>query len=132
MKKYLIALLIIQPLNFLLVFSCTAQQLIWKSKEFSLYGDGIVQQHRFVARAISSTELYSDYQSPANNFISPRIIFKFSINGKDNEMPAGQDHQYNDLSTSGYAETPLIVFGKQYKDSSLTPDNITLAPNTKL
>jgi hypothetical protein len=132
MKKYLVALMIFQFLNFLLVISCTAQQIIWKSKEFNLYRDSIVQQHRFVAKAISSTELYSEYQSPANNFISPRIIFKFSINGKDNEMPSGQDHQYNDLSTSGYAETPLIVFGKQNKDSSITPDNITLAPNTKL
>jgi hypothetical protein len=132
MKKYLIALMIFQFLNFLLVIPCTAQQIIWKSKELNLYRDSIVQQHRFVAKAISSNELYSDYQSPANNFISPRIIFKFSINGKDNEMPPGQDHQYNDLSTSGYAETPLIVFGKQYKDSSITPDNITLAPNTRL
>jgi len=132
MKKYLIALMIFQSLNFLLAIPCMAQQIIWKSREFNLYSDSIVQQHRFITKAISSTELYSDYQSPANNFISPRIIFKFSINGKDNEMPPGQDHQYNDLATSGYAETPLIVFGKQYKDSSVTPDNINLAPNTKL
>jgi Bacterial alpha-L-rhamnosidase 6 hairpin glycosidase domain len=132
MKKYLLAISIFQPLIFILTTPCTAQKPIWKSKAFSLFRDSIIQQQRFVAKAISPTELYSDYQSPANNFISPRIVFKFSINGKDNEMPPGQDHQYNDLSSSGYAETPLIVFGKQYKDPSITPDNITLAPNTRL
>ncbi len=125
-------ILIIQLLNFLIAFSCVAQKPVWQSKEFSLYRDSIVQQNKFVARALSSTELVSDYQSPANHFISPQIIFKFSINGKDNEMPSGQDHHYNDLATSGYAETPLIVFGKQYKDPSPVPENVSLAPNTRL
>src|SRR5664279_1040743 len=111
---------------------CVAQAPVWQSKEFNIYPDSIVQQHQFTARAISSTELVSNYQSPANAFISPKISFKFSINGKDNEMPSGRDHRYNDLSTSGYAETPVVLFGKQWLDSSAVPDNATLAINTKL
>ena len=111
---------------------CFAQQPIWQSKEFNIYRDSIVQQHRFTARALSSTQLVSNYQSPANAFVSPKISFKFSINGKDNEMPSGMDHHYNDLSANGYAETPVIIFGKQWNDSSAVPDNAALAANTKL
>lgn len=109
-----------------------AQQPIWQSKEFNIYRDSIGQQHRFTARAVSSTELASNYQSPSNLIVSPKISFKFSINGKDNEMPSGRDHHYNDLSVSGYAETPVIVFGKQWIDSSTVPNDAVLAANTKL
>ena len=119
-------------LQILFMVTCIAQGPIWQSKEFNIYKDSIVQQHQFTARAISSTELVSNYQSPANSFISPKISFKFSINGKDNEMPSGRDHHYNDLSITGYAETPIIVFGKQYDDSSAVPENATMAENTKL
>lgn len=124
--------LICFALQMLFMLTCMAQEPIWQSKEFIIYKDSIVQQHQFTARAISSTELVSNYQSPANAFISPKISFKFSINGKDNEMPTGIDHHYNDLSTTGYAETPIIVFGKQYNDSSTVPENAAMAENTKL
>jgi hypothetical protein len=116
----------------LIVLNCTAQQPVWQSKEFSIFKDSVVQQQQFVARALSSTALTSNYQSPANVFISPKISFKFSINGKDNEMPSGRDHHFNDLSTSGYAETPVIIFGKQFVDTSSVPENVFLAANTKL
>ena len=108
------------------------QQPVWQSKAFSLYRDSIVQQHQFVARALSSTELTSNYQSPANGLIPPGIVFKFSINGKDNEMPPGKDHHYHVPSNSGYAETPVIVFGQQFIDSSIVPDKASIAANTKL
>src|SRR6185295_9372140 len=132
MKKNILVIAVICSLNIFLVIPCDAQKPVFQSQEFSVYRDSIVQQKKFIAKAVSSTELTSDYQSPANQFISPRIVFKFSINGKDNEMAPGQDHHYNDLSTNGYAETPLILFGKQYKDPSTVPDNISLAPNTTL
>jgi hypothetical protein len=132
MKRSLFPRSVILSLLLLSRFAGQAQQPIWKSDEFAIYKDSIIQGHQFIAKALSSTELESNYLSPANNFISPQISFKFSINGKDNEMPSGQDHHYNDLSTSGYAETPVIVFGSQYKDPSAVPDNISLAPDTKL
>ena len=115
-----------------LSLSGAAQTPIWQSRAFSIYRDSVVQQNQFLARAISETELTSNYQSPANGLISPKIVFKFSINGKDNEMPTGKDHHFNDLSTSGYAETPVIVFGQQFLDSTTVADNATLAANTKL
>ena len=132
MGRNLIKTSIFLSFNIFFTSICDAQQPVWQTKEFSVYRDSIIQQHQYIARALSSTELTSNYQSPANNFISPQISFKFSINGKDNEMPSGQDHHFNDLSASGYAETPVIVFGKQYKDPSAVPDNLSLAPNTRL
>ena len=119
-------------LHMLFITAGIAQVPIWQSKQFNIYKDSIVQLYQFTAIAVSSTEMVSNYQSPANAFISPKITFKFSINGKDNEMPSGRDHHYNDLSTNGYAETPVFVFGKQYIDSSAVPDDAVLGANTKL
>ncbi|MEO8795536.1 MAG: glycogen debranching protein, partial [Daejeonella sp.] len=65
-----------------------------------------------------ATELVSNYQSPANEFQSSKITFKFSINGKDNEMSSGTDHQFNLLP--GITETPLIKFGEHLKAEKTT------------
>ncbi|MFC7669781.1 hypothetical protein ACFQT0_22215 [Hymenobacter humi] len=74
----------------------------------------------------------SNYQSPANEFQSPQVAFKFSINGKDNEMPSGLDHQLAAVPRAGGAalETPVIVFGQRYVDATPVPANTYLAPNT--
>ena len=118
-------------LGVLTVLNGLAQKPLWTSKEFTVYKDSIVQ-HEFTAKALSATELVSNYQSPANGYVSPRISFKFSLNGKDNEMPPGKNHQLVVLSNSGYSESPLIVFGKQYNDTSGIPRGYFLAPNTNL
>jgi hypothetical protein len=85
---------------------------IYKTDSYALYNDAVTQQE-FTARAISSTELTSNYQSPQNLAVSSKIIFKFSINGKDNEMTPGVDHQVNFIGN--LTETPLIKFGNQLK-----------------
>src|SRR5216684_8060501 len=104
--------LIFLSLGTLSVLNGLTQRPLWISKEFAVYKDSIVQ-HEFLAKALTATELVSNYQSPANGYISPRISFKFSLNGKDNEMPPGMDHQFVVLSKGGYSESPLIVFGRQ-------------------
>ncbi len=112
--------------------TCFAQvNPLWKNDAFSFYADSIVQG-KFVAKAISATEITSNYISPANAFKSPQVTFKFSINGKDNEMASGTDHHYNYISTTGSAETPLIVFGQQLNDNSVVPAGTYLPANTKL
>src|SRR6478672_5488724 len=94
----------------------TAQKnnIIWKTGQYTVYRDSVVQG-KFVARAISEKELVSDYQSPVNEFKSPAITFKFSINGKDNEMKSGVDHHFVVIPKNGLAETPIIKFGVQLK-----------------
>lgn len=125
-------LLFLLTLNLLIVSLINAQQPVWKSEAFTVYADSIVQQHKYTATALSSTAISSDYKSPANAFRSPQLTFKFSINGKDNEMAPGKDHHYNYLSTNGSAETPVIKFGEQYNEQSKIPDNVFLPANAKL
>lgn len=106
------------------------QKPIWQNKSFSVYADSIVQGD-FIAKAVSSTEINSNYQSPANQFQSPAISFKFSINGKDNEMKSGTDHHFSCIATNGACETPIIKFGQQYVDEKNLPTGNYLAPDTK-
>lgn len=103
---------------------------VWSSPAYQVYPDKVVQG-KYSARAISSTEMSSDYQSPANLFKSSMISFKFSINGKDNEMLSGKDHAFNIVARNGYAETPLIRFGRQLKPAAGEKEQY-LAPNTLL
>jgi hypothetical protein len=98
--------------------------------KYKVYPDR-VEQGSYSARAVSSREISSTYQSEANLFIKPSIDFKFSINGKDNEMASGIDHHFNCLAT-GNCETPLIEFGKQYNDASAVPGGVYIQPHTKL
>ncbi|WP_082318186.1 MGH1-like glycoside hydrolase domain-containing protein [Hymenobacter sp. DG25A] len=106
---------------------------VWQSAAYTVYRDSLVQG-KYTARARSRTELTSNYQSPANEFQSPQVNFKFSLNGKDNEMQPGQDHVFMALPQAGGAglETPVIVFGKQYVGQTAVPANTYLAPNTPL
>ena len=110
---------------------------LYQSAAFTLYSDHLTQGAH-TTRAASRTQLTSDYKSPANAFQSPEVRFKFSLNGKDNEMQPGQDHVFIALPKAGSGagsaplETPIITFGHQYKDPTPTPANTYLAPNTPL
>ncbi len=102
---------------------------IWQSEAYTIYPDSVVQGEH-VARVISRTEMTTDYKSPANAFQSPRITFKFAINGRDNEMKSGTDHYFNCLS--GSCQTPVITFGQQFTDPSEIPNDAYLSPNTEM
>ncbi|MDB5233200.1 MAG: glycogen debranching protein, partial [Hymenobacter sp.] len=106
---------------------------IWQSDAYTLYRDRVVQgPHE--ARALSATELVSNYQSPANETLSPRVEFKFSLNGKDNEMAPGLNHLLVAVPRAGGGpiETPPIVFGQRYTDATTAPANAYLSPNTPI
>ncbi|RZK24562.1 MAG: glycogen debranching protein [Hymenobacter sp.] len=106
---------------------------VWQSAAYTLYPDSIVQGP-YHARALSATELTSNYRSPANAFQSPQVAFKFSINGKDNELAPGQDNLFVATARPGGGplETPVIVFGQRYVDARPVPADGYLAPNTSL
>lgn len=112
---------------FISSFSMAQKHLVWKGAQYSVYRDRIVQGS-FVAKALTDKELSSNYQSPVNLFKSPEIVFKFSINGKDNEMTSGVDHHF--VVTAANSETPLIKFGQQLKAKTST--TAYLAPNAQL
>jgi len=109
----------------------TVMKPLWQSAAYTLYADRVVQgPHE--ARALSATELVSNYVSPANDRLSPRIEFKFSLNGKDNEMAAGLNHVLLAVPRPGGGpiETPPIVFGQHYVDATPAAATTYLAPNT--
>jgi hypothetical protein len=108
-----------------------AMKPIWESDAYTLYADRVVQgQHE--AHTLSASELASNYVSPVNDLLSPRIEFKFSINGKDNEMAAGLNHVLVAMPRPGDGpiETPPIVFGQHYVDATPVAAGTYLAPNT--
>lgn len=90
-----------------------------------------VKQGDYEATALSSTALRSNYQSPVNQEIIPSIAFKFSLNGKDNEMISGKNHLVNIVADRGEFETPVIRFGVQYTDPAKVLPGVFLQPDTK-
>jgi hypothetical protein len=104
------------------------EDIIWQTKPYTIFTDSVVQGE-YTAKALSATEIVSDYKSPANLLQSTKLSFKFSLNGKDNEMLSGVDHHLNVVD--GVTETPVIKFGEQLKDNTGEGDTY-LKPDTKL
>ncbi len=124
MKKLSFGLLALQ-----LMQQAIAQEPVFQSKAFSIYTDKVVQGKN-EARAISATHMVSNYQSPSNEFQSANISFKFSINGRDNEMFMGKNHNFTVQAVNAAAETPLIKFGEQLNQPEVSGKY--LSPNTAL
>jgi hypothetical protein len=104
------------------------QALIFQNNKYKVFGNG-VEQKPYKATVISDTEIHSDYRSPANEFVNPGIEFKFSINGKDNELPVGTNHFIN--CSSARCETPLIIFGERSVDKAPLAAGMFLKPDTE-
>ena len=122
MKKIL-TLIFLAP-----ALAAVAQKPFYSSPDFSIYPNKVVQG-KFTASAISSTEMKSNYQSPKNLYPSADIRFKFSINGRDNELPPGVMHHFT-ITSGTDASTPIIQFGKALHDTSSR--KFRLAPGTRL
>lgn len=113
----------------LILMHANSQKPLFKSSAFNVYTDKVTQG-KYTATILDAKHIRSNYESPANLHQPADISFKFAINGKDNEMPSGQDHHFNVTADNGYAETPLIVFGKQLDQKQAK--QTFLQPNTKL
>ncbi|MEP6466533.1 MAG: hypothetical protein ABJB05_09510 [Parafilimonas sp.] len=105
----------------------TVQKPLYQNNKFILYADSVVQNN-YTAKALSDSQVVSNYQSQANLFKSAEITFKFSINGKDNEMISGTDHHF--VCLDSICKTPVIKFGTQLKNNINLKDNTYLKPNT--
>ncbi|MDP4276100.1 MAG: trehalase family glycosidase [Bacteroidota bacterium] len=117
------------PFAALVSLSCTGNKPLYSTAGYSLYKDRIVQ-NEFEAKAISSTELMSNYKSPGFFQKSPLVSFKFCINGFDNEMPAGINHTI--LCLTGNVDSlvvPVIRFGEQGTNKYKIPENRWLPAN---
>jgi hypothetical protein len=114
MKNYLLAIsCLLNPLFIKMLQSQDINKPLLQNPQYSVFSERIEQQGKFIAKANSATEIVSNYKSPANEFLSSLISFKFSINGKDNEMKPGVDHHFD--CTAATNQTTPIVFGEQLK-----------------
>ncbi len=98
-------------LSAFLFIQCNPQQkdsFLYQSEDFSLTANSVTQGS-FEAKALSATQIVSNYQSPAAENYSRLIQFKFSINEKDNELPVGVNHW---IWIQDEQESPVIQFGK--------------------
>ena len=64
---------------------------IESNEYYFVTGDSVVQGN-FVAKAISDTEVVTNYSSPADEAPSPLIEFRLSLNSRDNELIPGETH----------------------------------------
>lgn len=115
----------------LYILGCASSRVddpLWISDTYTVYSDRIVQLP-YQSVATSSDELISDYKSLTNEHMSPRIDFKFSINGKDNERTSGLDHHI--VCLGGNCPTPLIRFGEHYVDNTTIGKDDFLKPGTQ-
>jgi len=97
---------------------------------FAVYPDRVVQEG-FTSTVVSRGEMNSDYRSPGAA-IDPVIEFKFSINGRDNELPFGVNHQANIFPVNGELTVLDIKFGQKSVPDTLRDASQPLPKNTKV
>lgn len=110
-----------------LLFACQPQEkseILFESPAFTVYTDKVIQGKN-KAEILSPTHIKSNYQSPASQNFSRLIVFKISINEKDNELPPGQDHW---VIIDDEHESPVIVFGEHSQPVPSSPETY-LPPN---
>ncbi|NLE33563.1 MAG: glycogen debranching protein, partial [Bacteroidales bacterium] len=103
---------------------------MYKSDKYTVYPDR-VEQGEFIARAAGPEEMTSDYKS-LSAVIDPVIQFKFSINGRDNELPFGVNHQANILPESDETVVLEMTFGQRSETGSQKDASQPLPPNTRV
>lgn len=127
-KGYLTSLVAIMSL--LSMVSCKDNNPIYKTNQYTWYNDHI-EQGPYTATALSDTSIMSDYHSLADGILNRQIEFKFSINGRDNELKSGINHQF--ICETPDCHTPIIQFGIQ--NIAQTDDRLARQPmdsNTRL
>jgi hypothetical protein len=80
--------------------------------------DTAVAQGKFSAVAVTRDRIETNYPR------APReVMFKFSINGQDNEFPPGTDHMIYVRPRAGKITTPLYQFGRVDAPRTPRPDD---------
>lgn len=94
---------------------------LYQNAEYTVWPDGVVQPP-FEAMVYSNDEIRSEYEFAKRPGLAREIVFKFSINGYDNERPPFMDHRFI-LPLGGSAvQTPVIDFGHPHSsDQAVYP-----------
>ena len=102
----------------------------YESDTFTVFPDR-VEQGDFRATALSPQHLISDYVSLQAN-IDPVIQFKFSINGRDNELAFGVNHEANIFPEAEGEVVLNITFGQKSVLRTEKESSQPLPPNTRV
>ena len=103
---------------------------MYESEKYAVYPDRVVQGE-FTAIATGPDGMTSDYRS-LSAIIDPVIQFKFSINGRDNELAFGVNHQANILPAGDDATVLDVTFGQRSAPGSHKDASQPLPPNTRV
>lgn len=124
----------------MLILTCIVTQLFsmcnqkdipfYTSDAFTVFPDR-VEQGEFRATALSPQDLVSDYVSLHAN-IDPVIQFKFSINGRDNELAFGVNHEANIFPGADGEVVLDVTFGQKSVLRTEKESSQPLPPNTKV
>ena len=107
-------------LLFAIIPKLHAQTTLFESSIYAVTGESVTQgPYRAIAK--SPNEIESTYQSDYEFRTPRRIEIKFSINGFDNEAPAGENHTLVIDAKAGEFTSPIFVFGKIDKSVELPP-----------
>lgn len=94
-----------------------AQSALYRSEAF-VVTDTSVRQGPFEAIARAPDTLVSTYPRAAQE-----VIFKFSINGTENEFPPGEDHLVYLRAEDGEIVSPVYTFGRLEPPRTPTPSS---------
>lgn len=124
----------ILKISFLCLFalsSCNRKDsALFESDRYTIYPDR-VEQGEFTASVQGPDGMVSDYRS-LSAIIDPVIQFKFSINGRDNELAFGVNHQANIFPSGGDSTVIKVTFGQRSDSGAGNDANQPLPPNTRV
>lgn len=104
-----------------------SRDTIYSCREFTVYTDSVVQGD-YVAKAVSPTQIVTNYRSPLVSGVSPAVAFRFSINSRDNELMPGQNHYA--LIGNPADSAKVYLFGDNTSESTPYESTDTLPENT--
>ncbi|MCH5347301.1 MAG: hypothetical protein J1E63_09335 [Muribaculaceae bacterium] len=85
-----------------------ADRIIYSCDAYTVTSDSVIQGD-FVAKALSPTEIVTNYRSSETSGASPLVNFRFSLNSRDNEPTAGRSHVA--VITPGVDNDTIYGFG---------------------
>lgn len=107
-----------------IVASCKSDSsILYDSKSFSIHKDKVIQGQN-VAEVVSPALIKSNYKSTENETYSNLILFKFSINEKDNDLGQGIDRH---VLITNQNESEVYVFGQPQLEKTDAPKGILKA-----
>lgn len=114
MRKYPIVFLFVA---FIISACKPGSRVLYQSPAFRIEADRVIQGP-YTAKVISPNQISSNYQSPASETYARLLVFKLSVNEKDNELPIGVNHW---VVVGQDTVSPLLRFGVTEGATPATP-----------